>query len=258
VCVPGGSFTLGGTVTAPTSQATVADFHLDKYEVSVGRFNAFVASYDAWRAAGNPRQGAAAHPLIAESGWRVSWTALLPSNSSILNSSVRCGTYATGSAGRAQLPMNCVSWYEAFAFCAWDGGRLPTEVEWEYAAAAGSEGRLYPWGADPPTADRAVYDCLANDTPGCRFEEILVVGSKPSGVARWAQHDLAGSMWEWVVDSRASYPPVAVNYANVSDGSTRVVRGGSWFNEAADMRAANRLDIEPTTRNGDMGIRCAR
>jgi formylglycine-generating enzyme required for sulfatase activity len=61
-----------------------------------------------------------------------------------------------------QYPMNCVNWYEAFAFCIWDGGRLPTEAEWEYAAAGGDENRIYPWGNDVAEPLPASYAATGN------------------------------------------------------------------------------------------------
>jgi formylglycine-generating enzyme required for sulfatase activity len=70
-----------------------------------------------------------------------------------LIAAVKCSaTYQTwtDSAGSNESrPMNCITWYEAFAFCIWDGGRLSTEAEWNYAAAGGSEQRQYPWSVPP-------------------------------------------------------------------------------------------------------------
>jgi hypothetical protein len=62
------------------------------------------------------------------------------------------------------LPMNCVPWYKAFAFCVWDGGRLPTEAEWNYAATGGNEQRKYPWGSTAPDDALAVFNCQAVGT----------------------------------------------------------------------------------------------
>src|SRR6185503_5212427 len=100
--------------------------------------------------------------------------------------------------------MNCVSWFEAFAFCAWDGGRLPTETEWNYAAAGGNEQRVYPWGANIDLT-KASYDCAGDGsgtgTPNCMFSDMLPVGSRsPQGDGKWGQADLAGNVWEWTLD----------------------------------------------------------
>jgi hypothetical protein len=84
-------------------------------------------------------------------------------------------------AAHANLPMNCMNWYEAFAFCAWDGGRLPTEAEWNYAAAGGDQQRAYPWSSPPGAlvldAAHASYydgtDCVGDGLPDCALTDLL-------------------------------------------------------------------------------------
>jgi formylglycine-generating enzyme required for sulfatase activity len=101
--------------------------------------------------------------------------------------------------------MNCVTWYEAYAFCIWDGGFLPSQAEWEYAAAGGSEQRLYPWGSmDPGTENRyAIYGCYypsgsAECDPGPK--QISPAGVASLGVGRWGQLDLSGNVSQVVMD----------------------------------------------------------
>jgi formylglycine-generating enzyme required for sulfatase activity len=241
----------------------VSTFFLDKYEVTSGRFSRFVAAYDDWRAAGNPTPNAGAHPLISDSGWQARWNVYLDSTSRDLKDNVRlpCGNY-TWDVGET-LPMNCLTWYLAFAFCAWDGGRLPTEAEWEYAAAGGDESRPYAWGSAPITHSLAVYGCYAGD---CTIASIPSVGSTPMGAGRWGHVDLLGSMFEWVLDLAADYPPSCVDCANVSQGSWRIMRGGNWL-DAPDFLRSTRRDysMEPSgtetttlTRWDTTGVRCAR
>jgi formylglycine-generating enzyme len=260
--VPAQSFTLGGDVASPTSAATVSAFSLDAHEVTVGRFQAFAAAYDAWRAAGNPKAGAGAHPLIPDSGWRDEWSASLAATAADLTGDaggVRCGSFATWDAADPELPINCVSWFDAFAFCAWAERRLPTEAEWEAAASGGDEGRPLPWGTSPPDATRAVYDCTGDGSAAgdCALSDILHVGSKPAGAGRWGHLDLAGSVWEWVLDWYAAYPPISNDSANLTAGSYRVIRSSGWYSNADDLRVAIRYSLDPTARRGEFGFRCA-
>jgi formylglycine-generating enzyme required for sulfatase activity len=264
--VPGGSYNRSND---PMYPAKVGDFRLDRFEITVGRFRRFVEAYPGSK----PLPGAGVHPLIANSGWDAGWDTTLPADQADLRAAVECyldwGTWTDTAGGQETLPMNCMSWYEAFAFCAWDGGRLPTEAEWNYAAAGGAEQREYPW-SDPPgsmTIDPsyAVYHCTGNGSPAaaCAFTDILNVGSKsPKGDGKWGQADLGGGMWEWNLDWYvAPYSSTACsNCANTMSGSSRVLRGGSWYGTvgAAYPRSSYRYDLEPFNSVANVGARCVR
>ncbi len=269
IVVPGGDFAMGRSISGtdrydqgnsnelPEHTATVASYSLDTFEVTVGRFRKFVEQYDGTP----PPDGAGAHPRIAGTGWQSAWNANLPTTRASLVSQIKCSpdfqTWTDVPAGNEQYPINCVSWYVAFSFCIWDGGRLPTEAEWEYAAAGGTDNRLYPWGDEDPS----VNTDLANDDYS-DHSPFVEVGSHSSGNGRWGHRDLAGSMWEWVLDwyldswySGAGHR--CVDCANVTDGSTRVLRGSSW-GRSDYLRAAARNDNNPDDRYDYVGLRCAR
>jgi formylglycine-generating enzyme required for sulfatase activity len=256
ILLPGGSFTLGGSVETPTSAATVSSFRLDKYEVTVSRFRRFVEAYPGLRT-----EGAGAHPLIPGSGWQVAWNLVLPADVNWLKTSLAlCSASAwTDEPGpNENRPINCINWLEAFAFCAWDDARLPTEAEWEYAACGGDEQRTYPWGSTWDGA-RVVYGCAWP----CPLDDLSPVGSLPLGAGKWGHLDLAGSLFEWVLDAYAPYPATCVDCANLTTspgvGGVGVIRGGSWDNQNVDYhRAAHRVQNDQGSMGVAMGIRCVR
>src|SRR5215510_8749631 len=167
-----------GTAVYP---ATVGAFRLDKYEVTVGRFRKFVQSGMGTQA-NPPVTRTGAHPDIPGSGWDASWNSSLSVDTAAMVAAIKCdSTYQAWTdmpAANEDLPMNCISWYEAMAFCAWDAGYLPTEAEWNYAATGGDEQRAYPW-SNPP-ASLAVDGTRANYSQGT-LGSLVAVGVKPAG-----------------------------------------------------------------------------
>ena len=250
----------GVNYTDASNTATVSYFRLDTYELTVGRFRAFVNAGQGTQAS-PPGAGAGEHPKIPGSGWDPRWNGNLAADVAELKSGLHCdGTFGTWTdlpGGSEKLPINCIDWYQAFAFCAWDGGRLPTEAEWNYAAAGGAEQREYPWGSGVD-GTRAVYGCTDDGSPGCAFSDILPVGSKsPNGDGLWGQADLAGSMWEWTRDGYDDYLSNCNDCAGAS-APGRVIRGGSFGGDASFLHAAFRNYDVPTDRSNVIGARCAR
>ena len=149
------------------------------------------------------------------------------------------------------LPASSITWEEAHAFCAWAGGRLPTEAEWEHAAR-GDDARQYPWGN---TFD--VWRCNTRDggphapTPAAAYPDCI----SPYGVL-----DLAGSVSEWCSDWYEDAYDVKSSTENPTGpetGTRRVSRGGNWMNASSSVRAASRLGIEPAWAGPMQGFRCA-
>ena len=261
--VPGGTFMAGSTDDTgfanehPRHVAIVAPYLMDRYEVTVGRFRRFL---DAYSGAGFP-EGTGAHPLVPGSGWQPAWDG--QKSSDIRFSVTECGGAWTVDVGPSEArPIGCVTWYQAFAFCIWEGKRLPTEAEWEFAAAGGDEQRTYPWGEDPPSARRAVYGCLFDGLIQCSDADLPPVGSVPEGAGRFGHLDLAGSLWEWALDVSGPYSnAVCDNCANVTvtPDEARVFRGGDFkFDDPDSLRSAFRYGFDAKFPDQVRGFRCAR
>lgn len=238
--------------------ATLSDFYLDKYEVTVGRLRAFVNAGMGTRKS-PPLEGAGAHPKIAGSGWRPEWDANLARDSTALKASLSCyssfQTWTDTPGNNENKAANCVDWYTAFAFCVWDGGRIATEAEWMYAASGGSEQRYYPW-SNPPSST-AIDDSYAVYC-GKTCWAMQDVGLKPKGDGKWGHSDLGGNAWEWTLDYNSKQVPLPCNDCAVVDGGTwRNARSGAYNDLAGTLRSATRHVYLPDYR-GIIGLRCAR
>jgi formylglycine-generating enzyme required for sulfatase activity len=258
--------------------ATVSAFNLDKYEVTVGRFRAFVA---AWNAAFRPALGAGKHThlnggkglrgtnVAFEPGWGGSGDSanVAPTDANLTKDTGVFGTWTSAGTGNERRPINGVNWFEAYAFCAWDGGFLPSEAEWTYAAAGGSEQLAFPWGSVMPgsSATYAIYGCFYSGAAGCDPgpSAVAPVGTAPAGGARWGQLDLAGNVYEWTFDWFSDpYASPSVDGANTTPSATlaaRSVRGGSYFYAGENpLRPWYRAQAPPADRSNNWGFRCAR
>jgi len=251
--VTGGTFNRSNDAGAP---ATVSAFYLDKYEVTVGRFRKFFDAYPA----NKPGADAGARGNVAGSGWNPADDALLPADKTAFTTALGCGpdkTWTDTPGANETKPINCVDFYVAFAFCVWDGGRLPTEAEWNYAAAGGDQQRTYAWVGTTFDTSHAYY----SDAGGPTF----VGSTSPAGDGRFGQNDLIGNVNEWVLDRQnPTYLVPCSDCSDLDGGTNRGRRGGGWRPFGANppemfLNTYMRFNVVvPTDHREDIGIRCAR
>jgi formylglycine-generating enzyme required for sulfatase activity len=254
--VPGGTYLRGYDgidFVDDGHPATVTDFRLDRYPVTVGRFRAFVEAGGGVQTS-LPATRDGAKPGIYDSGWHHDWKGFVLPRTASLVTELHChddATWTDAPGENEHLPIVCVDWFEAMLFCIWDGGRLPTETEYAYAQSGGDEQRYYPWSKQPLLdATHAVYP----PSP------ILAVGMRPAGAGRWNQLDLAGNAWMWMYDFVVDgWPRVCVDCFWGGFEGERRIRGGSWIDPVGYLRSAARHPgTADRTRWRDLGVRCAR
>ncbi len=156
----------------------------------------------------------------------------------------------------ARWPALYMTWEEADRFCRERGKRLPTEAEWE-KGARGTDGRVFPWGADPPTPDLAVSGLYHVH----QIPLVAAVDSFEEGRSPYGLHHMAGNVREWVHDwfGPDTYPLMPERNPQGSEaGRYKSVRGGSWRSRPQLLRTATRNGATPDTRSPNIGFRCAR
>jgi formylglycine-generating enzyme required for sulfatase activity len=227
VNIPAGTFTMGRTKLTsddktnmrphvllddrPPHQVSISSFQLDKHEVTNAEYQAFV---DKTHHAA-PYHWADNH-------------------------------YAQHA---AELPVYNVDWDDAHSYCAWAGGRLPTEAEWEYAARGGKSEMDYPWG-DQVDAKLARFNVPSGPGPVGKFA--------PNAFGLF---DMAGNVSEWTADwfdvSYYANSP-AKDPAGPATGEYRVIRGGAWSDSARRITVFFRNWVRPNQKTPNVGFRCAR
>jgi sulfatase modifying factor 1 len=281
----------GGTgATGLAEPATVSTFRLDKYLVTVGRFRQFVKAWNGG-AGYAPTAGSGKHTHLNvgqglvnvggdqaayETGWVASDDSRVkPTNDHLKGDRL---TWTPSVGGNENLPINGANWWESYAFCIWDGGFLPSEAEWESAAAGGNQQREYPWGsAAPGTANqyaicgaaKPIHDdhsglfgdkvCYYPSTAACAgVLNIAPVGTATLGGGRWGQLDLAGEAFQWNLDSYAAYVDPCTDCVNLGSPHSPVYRGGSFDDDDSHLLPPDRSFDHAESRSYKIGLRCAR
>ena len=241
VLIPAGEFQMGSNAgdddEKPVHSVYVDAFYMDKYEVTNAQFKKFVDTNRQW-------QKAHIEGRFHDGDYLRDWNG---------------NNYPSGEGNH---PVIWVSWYGAMAYAKWAGKRLPTEAEWERAARGGLVGKTYPHG-NMITRQDANYGQNVGDT--------TAVGSYAAN--GYGLYDMAGNVWEWCLDAyngdfysvsprnnplsgANSVAWLVNNFTNVK--SSRVLRGGSWFNTEQNVRVANRNYDTPASTYNYFGFRCAR
>jgi len=257
--IPAGEFWMGSPEgegdndERPQHKVYLSDYYIDKHEVTNEQFERFV------RAAG--------HQTDAE---RLGSGRVYDKDSSkwIDRKGVSWRTYY--SYATRNHPVILVSWNDAKAYCDWAGKRLPTEAEWE-KAARGTDARQCPWGNSAPGSSR--NGNFADEAAKREFPNWMIVsgyddgyvrtapvGTYPAGASPYGCLDMAGNVWEWCSDwyGETYYgTSPSNNPQGPSSGSSRVLRGGSWYNCAGLLRCAYRCGVGASSRDDGDGFRCS-
>jgi iron(II)-dependent oxidoreductase len=256
VLIPAGRFTMGTSTEPwaldnerPAHEVEVPAFFVDAAPVSNGAYAAFIA-------AGGYREPRWWSPA----GWRHRTEAGLvaPMHWARDGDGWSYTRFGRTSPVDSEEPVVHVCFYEAEAYATWAGKRLPTEAEWEKAARydpVTGRSRRYPWGEDPPSAERANL--------GQRHLSPAAAGAYPAGASPLGVHQLLGDVWEWTSSDFRPYPGFAPfpyrEYSEVFFGTDyKVLRGGSFGTDPTACRGTFRNWDYPIRRQIFSGLRCAR
>ncbi|MBW7874341.1 MAG: SUMF1/EgtB/PvdO family nonheme iron enzyme [Ignavibacteriales bacterium] len=269
VFVEGGTFTMGCTSEQgndcdsdekPAHQVILSDFYMGKYEVTVEMFSEFIEATgyktEADKGGGSRIWTGSEWKETAGVNWRCD-----------VNGKIRYES-------ENNHPVIHVSWNDAVSFCNWlsdreglqraysgsgdnitcnfssNGYRLPTEAEWEYAARGGKQTKNYKYSGSDNTGAVAWY----GDNSGGKTHAVGLKQPNEIGI-----YDMSGNVWEWCWDWYGDYTsPSQTNPKGPSSGTSRVLRGGSWGNDARRCRVASRGNLLPDIRYSNNGFRLAR
>jgi len=255
VLVPAGPFVLGVDAVAepysldnerPAHVVDLPAFRIGRVPVTNGEWRAFI-------------DGGGYHQprWWSERGWEYRLTAGLTAPRFWSSDGVTRTRFGHVEEIPADEPVQHVTYFEAEAYAAWAGARLPTEMEWEKACAwdpATDTRRRYPWGAQRPS------EAVAN--LGGTALRPAPVGAYPAGASAYGVEQMLGDVWEWTTSPLQPWPGfVPMIYERYSqpffDGDYRVLRGGSWAVEPAIMRPSFRNWDHPYRRQIFSGVRLA-
>jgi len=218
----------------PRHTVTVTDFYLDKYLVTNRDFRRFVAANPQWDPGGPASESSREDAYLVD------------------------GSAPEAAEVQPDHPVVNVTWYAAKAFCEWEGKRLPSEAEWEFAARGGQT-VLFPWGDEPPDRTRANFgNNIGTSTP---------VHSYPPN--RYGLFDMAGNVWQFLADPWAPYGAATAQKPKGSGSSgvsiagqlsepRRVIRGGSFAGHPVNLWVEYRDSHAPNNPRKYVGFRCAK
>ena len=262
VCIPSGSFVMGSPRSAvddqrPAHAVQVDSFWLDEAPVTNREFTRFVEQTGYVTTAERVGRSQVFNAITGQ--WQdvvgADWQHPKGPDSSLV--------------GRQEYPVVHVSWYDAAAYAAWAGKRLPTEAEYEYAARAGIDDCHYPWGNELLDKQQYRANYWQGQFPGENSGKDGFLGLAPVksfSPNRFTLYDLAGNVWQWCADRyQQDYygQSPASNPTGPTTGETRVRRGGCWLTKVTDMksnplRVAHRDHASPRHTSNHTGFRCVK
>ncbi len=235
VLIPAGEFIMGtdsegaNADQKPAHTIYLDAFYIDKHEVTNAQFEAFIVD-----------GGYQNQKLWTAEGWH-----FIQENQ--IKTPLQHGENSVST--EPDHPVIGVSWYEASAYAAWAGKRLPTEAEWE-KAARGTDGRIYPWGNEMDFSKLSYFPHVI---------KVQTVGSFANGASPYGVLDMAGSVWEWCgdwYDEGYYLQSLQRNPTGPDNGEYRVLRGGGWDSIRLQLRTSYRYSDKEDRRTYNIGFRC--